>query len=67
MSRANLFRLGMDLETGATHEEDTGHHRGRLTVVSDRDSVRDAGRAFNAGEVRVRKLLRGEGLVEAAG
>ena len=37
MSQAHLFQLGMDLETGATHEEDTGHHRGHLTVVSDRD------------------------------
>ena len=37
MSQAHLFQLGMDLETGATHEEDTSHHRGHLTVVSDRD------------------------------
>lgn len=37
MNQAHLFQLGMDLETGATHEEDTGHHRGHLTVVSDRD------------------------------
>ncbi len=37
MNQAHLFQLGMDLETGATHEEDTGNHRGHLTVVSDRD------------------------------
>ena len=37
MNQAHLFQLGMDLETGATHEEDTGYHRGHLTVVSDRD------------------------------
>ncbi len=47
MSQAHLFQLGMDLETGATHEEDTGYHRGHLTVVSDRDvqdRVLDTGR-----------------------
>ena len=37
MSQAHLFQLGMDLETGATHEEDTDTHCGHLTVVSDRD------------------------------
>lgn len=41
MSQAHLFQLGMDLETGATHEEDTGYHRGHLTVVSDQISGRD--------------------------
>ena len=42
MSQAHLFQLGMDLETGATHEEDTGFHRGHLTVVSDRDVLDDS-------------------------
>ncbi len=42
MSQAHLFQLGMDLETGATHEEDTGYHRGHLTVVSDRDVLDDS-------------------------
>ncbi len=41
MNQAHLFQLGMDLETGATHEEDTSVDRGHLTVVSDRDSGRD--------------------------
>ena len=27
----------MDLETGGAHKEDTGLHRGHLTVVADRD------------------------------
>ena len=74
MSQAHLFRLGMDLETGATHEEDTGHHRGHLTVVSDRDvldRVLDTGRDDHFirrdGKVWVRELLRGDGLVQGAG
>ena len=41
MSQAHLFQLGMDLETGATHEEDTVTHRGHLTVVSSQNSGRD--------------------------
>jgi hypothetical protein len=43
MSQAHLFRLGMDLGTGTTHEEDTGFNRGHLTVVSDQ-SVLDTKR-----------------------
>ena len=37
----------MDLETGVADEEDTGLHRGHLTVVADRevvDGVLDTGR-----------------------
>jgi S-adenosylmethionine decarboxylase len=45
MHQAHLFQLGMDLETGATHEEDTGNHPknqcGHLTVVSDQEVVGD--------------------------
>ncbi|NIP18488.1 MAG: adenosylmethionine decarboxylase, partial [Xanthomonadales bacterium] len=43
MSQAHLFQLGMDLETGTTHAEETGIERGHLKVVTDRD-VLDASR-----------------------
>ena len=74
MSQAHLFRLGMDLETGATHEEDTpeatGAHRGHLTVVSDRDPldlaredhfIRRDGKVF-AGTHLIIEVMNGEGL-----
>jgi S-adenosylmethionine decarboxylase len=38
MDRANLGQLGMDLETGATHEE---AKRGRLSVVTASEPPRD--------------------------
>jgi S-adenosylmethionine decarboxylase len=38
MDRANLGQLGMDLETGATHEE---AKRGRLSVVTTSEPPRD--------------------------
>ncbi len=38
MDRANLGQLGMDLETGATHEE---AKRGRLSVVTTSEPSRD--------------------------
>jgi S-adenosylmethionine decarboxylase len=37
---AHLFQLGMDLETGTTHAEDSREARARLTVVSDSAAVR---------------------------
>jgi S-adenosylmethionine decarboxylase len=70
MSQAHLFQLGMDLETGATHEEDTGHHRGHLTVVSDRDVldvarddhfIRRDGKVF-AGTHLIIEVVGAEGL-----
>ncbi len=70
MSKAHLFQLGMDLETGATHEEDTVVHRGHLTVVSDRDVLDDSrddhfirrdGKVF-AGTHLIIEVVEGEGL-----
>ncbi len=74
MSQAHLFQLGMDLETGATHEEDTGHHRGHLTVVSDRDVLDDSrddhfirrdGKVF-AGTHLIIEVIGAEGLDDEA-
>ena len=74
MSQAHLFQLGMDLETGATHEEDTGHHRGHLTVVSDRDVLDDSrddhfirrdGKVF-AGTHLIIEVVGAEGLDDEA-
>jgi S-adenosylmethionine decarboxylase len=70
MSQAHLFRLGMDLGTGTTHEEDTGFNRGHLTVVSDQsvlDTKRDDhfirrdGKVF-AGTHLIIEVVNGEGL-----
>ncbi len=70
MSQAHLFQLGMDLETGATHEEDTLENRGHLTVVSDRDVldvarddhfIRRDGRVF-AGTHLIIEVVGAEGL-----
>jgi S-adenosylmethionine decarboxylase len=70
MSQAHLFQLGMDLETGATHEEDTVTHRGHLTVVSDRDVldtdrddhfIQRDGKVF-AGTHLIIEVVDGEGL-----
>lgn len=76
MSQAHLFRLGMDLETGATHEEDTVINRGHLTVVSDRNVldevlntnrddhfIRRDGRVY-AGTHLIIEVVAGEGLDE---
>ncbi|MFQ5567932.1 MAG: adenosylmethionine decarboxylase [Paracoccaceae bacterium] len=74
MSQAHLFQLGMDLETGATHEEDTGVQRGHLTVVSDRDVlstdrddhfIRRDGRVF-AGIHLIIEVTGAEGLDDEA-
>ena len=78
MSQAHLFRLGMDLETGATHEEDTpeaiGTNRGHLTVVSDRDVfhesredhfIRRDGKVF-AGTHLIIEVIDGVGLDDEA-
>jgi len=74
MSQAHLFQLGMDLGTGTTQEEDTGKHRGHLTVVSDRDVldqsrddhfVRRDGRVF-AGTHLIIEVVCGEGLDDEA-
>jgi len=79
MNQAHLFRLGMDLETGATHEEDTEEAtlagtRGHLTVVSDRDVldesrddhfIRRDGKVF-AGTHLIIEVIRGEGLDDEA-
>ena len=78
MSQAHLFQLGMDLETGATHEEDTDTHRGHLTVVSDRDVlgtildrarddhfIRRDGKVF-AGTHLIIEVTGAEGLDDAA-
>jgi len=73
MAKAHLFQLGMDLEAGATHEEDTDVNRGQLTVVetsaktSDMDPdradhfVRRDGKTF-AGTHLIIEVLGGEGL-----
>ena len=70
MNQAHLFQLGMDLETGATHEEDTLENRGHLTVVSDRDVldvarddhfIRRDGRVF-AGTHLIIEVVDAEGL-----
>lgn len=69
MPNANLFRLGMDLETGATREEDTAN-RGHLTVVQDRDIfdenrddhfIRRDGKVF-AGTHLIIEVVDGAGL-----
>ena len=70
MSQAHLFQLGMDLETGTTHAEDTTGNRGHLTVVSDRDIFDDSrddhfirrdGKVF-AGTHLIIEVVDGEGL-----
>ncbi len=74
MSQAHLFQLGMDLETGATHEEDTGTHRGHLTVVSGPDVldesrddyfIRRDGKVF-AGMHLIIEVIGAEGLDDEA-
>lgn len=64
MSQAHLFQLGMDLETGATHEEDTGFHPkthcGHLTVVSSQNPGRDV-----LDETRDDHFIRRDGKVFA--
>ena len=74
MSQAHLFQLGMDLETGATHEEDTGQHRGHLTVVSSPDVldesrddyfIRRDGKVF-AGTHLIIEVTGAEGLDDEA-
>lgn len=72
MAKAHLFQLGMDLEAGATHEEDTVK-RGQLTVVSNSDAsvvfdadrhdhfVRRDGKTF-AGTHLIIEVIEGEGL-----
>ncbi len=78
MATSNLFRLGMDLETGATREEDTVN-RGHLTVVEgfdrrDRDVmdesrddhfIRRDGKIF-AGTHLIIEVVEGEGLDDEA-
>lgn len=73
MSKAHLFQLGMDLEAGATHEEDTDVKRGQLTVIADNADrvltdpdredhfVRRDGKTF-AGEHLIIEVIGGEGL-----
>lgn len=70
MSQAHLFQLGMDLETGTTHAEDTTGNRGHLTVVADRDIfdesrddhfIRRDGKVF-AGTHLIIEVVDGEGL-----
>lgn len=69
MNKAHLFRLGMDLETGATHEgENTVVDRGSDTVVRDvfddtRDDhfIRRDGRTF-AGTHLIIEVVKGSGL-----
>lgn len=73
MARAHLFQLGMDLEAGATHEEDTEFKRGQLTVVPDNDRrdvtdlarddhfVRRDGKTF-AGTHLIIEVIDGVGL-----
>lgn len=79
MPNANLLRLGMDLETGATHEDAT---TGRLTVVegtgmraapacglfaADREDhfIRRGGKVY-AGTHLIIEVVGGEGLDDAA-
>ncbi len=73
MERAHLFQLGMDLEAGATHEEEKEFKRGQLTIVPDNDEravtdparddhfVRRDGIAF-AGTHLIIEVVDGEGL-----
>ena len=75
MNQAHLFRLGMDLETGATHEEETEEatlagNRSHLSVVSDRDVmdesredhfIRRDGKVF-AGTHLIIEVINGDGL-----
>jgi S-adenosylmethionine decarboxylase len=67
MSGANLFRLGMDLETGATHEEAT-RGRGAASMESavldgarDDHFIRRDGRVY-AGTHLIIEVIGGEGL-----
>jgi S-adenosylmethionine decarboxylase len=68
MNGAHLFQLGMDLETGATHEE--GNERGTLSLVQNRDVmdpdrddhfIRRNGRVY-AGTHLIIEVIGGEGL-----
>jgi len=69
METAHLFRLGMDLETGATHEEETATAgRGHITVArdvfdTDRDDhfIRRDGKTF-AGTHLIIEVVEGRGL-----
>ncbi|MFN3613784.1 MAG: adenosylmethionine decarboxylase [Rubrimonas sp.] len=73
MESAHLFRLGMDLETGATHEgENTIEDRGVGNVVrdvfdSDREDhfIRRGDKVF-AGTHLIIEVVRGEGLDDEA-
>ena len=71
MPNANLFRLGMGLEEGATHEE---ANRGHLAIVSDRDVLDEAredhfirrdGKVY-AGTHLIIEVVDGEGLDDEA-
>jgi|TARA_R110002072_G_scaffold38138_33_gene110628 S-adenosylmethionine decarboxylase len=72
MADGNLFRLGMDLETGATHEEVQLH--GSTAAVEDRDVfdlsrddhfIRKDGKVF-AGTHLIIEVIEGRGLDEEA-
>ena len=74
MRQAHLFQLGMDLETGTTHAEDTTGNRGHLTVVTERDLfdearedhfIRRDGKVF-AGTHLIIEVVDGEGLDDEA-
>ncbi|MEL6768315.1 MAG: adenosylmethionine decarboxylase [Pseudomonadota bacterium] len=68
MKAANLFQLGMDLEAGTTHAEETGATR-KLTVVDgglfdearDDHFIRRDGKVF-AGTHLIIEVVDGEGL-----
>ncbi len=73
MSKAHLFQLGIDLEAGATHEEDINVTRGQLTVVSDTgaaaalnpdrvDHFASSDGAAYAGTHLIIEVMGGEGL-----
>ncbi|MEM1382556.1 MAG: adenosylmethionine decarboxylase [Pseudomonadota bacterium] len=70
MSQAHLFQLGMDLDAGTTHAEDTRESRGHLTVVAERDIfdetrddhfIRRDGKVF-AGTHLIIEVVDGAGL-----
>ncbi|WP_118135127.1 adenosylmethionine decarboxylase [Oceanicella sp. SM1341] len=63
MENANLFRLGMDLETGATHEE--AIHRGHLAVVGDTETIEAPAERDVMDESRDDHFIRRDGKVFA--
>jgi len=74
MKKAHLFQLGMDLEAGTTHAEDTVNSRGHLAVVAERDIfdesrddhfIRRDGKVF-AGTHLIIEVVDGEGLDDEA-